>query len=496
MADPAGEADGGALRLDFDRRVMLQFHGSAITSDGGLLAYRELDDVLALTTSGGERLAEVRTGRNRRHLLVGLLRQSVFGRLAGYEDVNDADRLCRDPAMRWVVGGKAPMDRAASASQMGRFEAEWLAGPKNLAALADLPGQWIDAVHKRRQPRVVVLDMDSSESPTYGDQEGSAYNGHFGCTCYHPLFVFNQLGDLERCVLRSGNVHSADGWHAVLEPVIARYRGTVKRLYFRGDAAFANPEIYEFIEAEGIGYTIRLPANSVLQDRIGYLLKRPVGRPPLEVRRYYASFSYQAKSWKKPRRVVAKVEWHPGELYPRVGFIVTNLSRPAERIVAFYNQRGTCEQWIKEGKGAIKWTRLSCRSFAANAVRLQLHALAYNLGNFMRTLAMPKAAEPWSLTSLREKLIKICAKVVSHGSYDTFPMAEVAVPRQMFQDILSLIARLRAPPAPDDRETVTHCDRRRPQRCALINGRAVGFSAARGQSGDLDVSGSAAIEFL
>jgi len=448
MADPAGEADGGALRLDFDRRVMLRFHGSAITSDGGLLAYRELDDVLALTTSGGERLAEARTGRNRRHLLVGLLRQSVFGRLAGYEDVNDADRLCRDPAMRWVVGGKAPMDRAASASQMGRFEAESLAGPKNLAALADLPGQWIDAVHKRRQPRVVVLDMDSSESPTYGDQEGSAYNGHFGCTCYHPLFVFNQLGDLERCVLRSGNVHSADGWHAVLEPVIARYRGTVKRLYFRGDAAFANPEIYEFIEAEGIGYTIRLPANSVLQDRIGYLLKRPVGRPPLEVRRYYASFSYQAKSWKKPRRVVAKVEWHPGELYPRVGFIVTNLSRPAERIVAFYNQRGTCEQWIKEGKGAIKWTRLSCRSFAANAVRLQLHALAYNLGNFMRTLAMPKAAEPWSLTSLREKLIKIGAKVTSHGRYVTFQLAEVAVSRQMFQEILMLVARLRAPPAP------------------------------------------------
>ena len=189
--------------------------------------------------------------------------------------------------------------------KMGRFEAEWLAGPKNLAALADLPGQWIDAVHKRRQPRVVVLDMDSSESPTYGDQEGSAYNGHFGCTCYHPLFVFNQLGDLERCVLRSGNVHSADGWHAVLEPVIARYRGTVKRLYFRGDAAFANPEIYEFIEAEGIGYTIRLPANSVLQDSIGYLLKRPVGRTPLEVRRYYASFSYQAWSWKRPRRVSA-----------------------------------------------------------------------------------------------------------------------------------------------------------------------------------------------
>jgi hypothetical protein len=226
------------------------------------------------------------------------------------------------------------------------------------------------------------------------------------------------------------------------------YRGTVKRRYFRGDAAFANPEIYEFLEAEGYDYAIRLPTNPVLQGKIGYLLKRPVGRPPHVVRRYYANFAYQAQSWKKPRRVVATVEWHPGELYPRVGFIVTNLARPAERIVAFYNNRGTCEQYIKEGKGAIKWTRLSCRSFAANAVRLQLHALAYNLGNCMRTLAMPKTAEPWSLTSLREKLIKIGAKVVSHGRYVTFQIAKVAVPRQTFQEILSLIARLRALPAP------------------------------------------------
>jgi hypothetical protein len=133
-----------------------------------------------------------------------------------------------------------------------------------------------------------------------------------------------------------------------------------------------------------------------------------------EVRRYFASFSYQAQSWRKPRRVGAKVEWHPGELYPRVGFIVTNLARPAERVVAFYNQRGTAEQWIKEGEGAIMdvavmpFLRRQCR-------RLQLHVLACNLGNLMRTLAMPKAAEPRSLTSLREKQIKIGAKVVSHG---------------------------------------------------------------------------------
>ena len=129
--------------------------------------------------------------------------------------------------------------------------------------------------------------------------------------------------------------------------------------------------------------------------------------------RDFTNFSYQAQSWKTPRRVVAKVEWHAGELYPRVGFIVTNLSRPAQRVVAFYNGRGTAEQWIKEGKNAAKWTRLSCCSFAANAVRLQLHALAYNLANFLRTLALPDGIEKWSLTSLGKSSSR-SARSLSH----------------------------------------------------------------------------------
>src|SRR5262249_45679090 len=138
----------------------------------------------------------------------------------------------------------------------------------------------------------------------------------------------------------------------------------------------------------------------------------------------------------------------PGELYPRVGFIVTNMTRPAERVVAFYNKRGTCEQWIKEGKGAIKWTRLSCRTFAANAVRLQLHALAYNLGNFLRTQATPKRVKGGPRTSWKEKLRKIGEKVHTHGRFVLFQMAEVAIPPQMFQEILGFIAELRPQPPP------------------------------------------------
>ena len=190
MANPAGEAADGPLRLDFDHRVKLEFHGSQITSDAGLLAGRELADALGLTTMAGEMLADMRTGRNGRHALVGLLRQSVFARLAGYEDVNDAEHLRHDPAMRWIVGGKAALGAAASPRQMGRFETRWLTAQMNLAALADLSGQWIDRVHARRPPRGIVLDMDSSVSPTPGDQEMSVWNGPYACTCYHPLTTF------------------------------------------------------------------------------------------------------------------------------------------------------------------------------------------------------------------------------------------------------------------------------------------------------------------
>ena len=446
MTNPTGETENDVLRLDFDRRIMVQFRGSVVTSDAGLLAYRELDDALGLTTSAGDLLADARTGKNGRHALVGMLRQSLFGRLAGYEDVNDALRLRHDPAMRWIIGGKAAKGSGASPSQMGRFETNWLARPENLATLTDLSGHWIDQVAKRRPRGRAVLDMDSSVSPTHGDQESSVWNGHFGCTCYHPLFVFNQDGDLERCALRPGNVHSADGWEAVLKPVVARYQQSAESIAFRGDAAFAQPSMYEYLESEGIEYAIRLPANQILQAEIADLLKRPVGRPAHYVQRFYRSFRYQAASWSRPRRVIAKVEWHFGELFPRVGFIVTNLRRKSEHVVEFYNQRGTAEQCIKEWKGALKGTRLSCQSFDANAVRLQLHALAYNLGNFLRTLAIPEAIAEWSLTTLREKLIKIGAKVVSHGRYVAFQMAEVAIPRKLFGAIVERIASLRSPP--------------------------------------------------
>jgi hypothetical protein len=217
------------------------------------------------------------------------------------------------------------------------------------------------------------------------------------------------------------------------------FDGSVK-LQFHGADVSSDGGLFPYRDLDE---ALALPGNEVLYRHIAHLLTRPVGRPPNKPQRFYHSFQYQAQSWDHPRRVVAKVEWHQDELLPRVGFIVTNLGGGAKAVMNFYNQRSPAEQWIKEGKNAVNWTRLSCQSFEANQVRLQLHVLAYNLANFLRRLALPPRVGHWTLTTLREKLIKIGAKVVRHARYVTFQMAEVAVPRILYREILRRIARLR-----------------------------------------------------
>ena len=154
--------------------------------------------------------------------------------------------------------------------------------------------EWVDRAMAQTSHQRVILDMDSSESPVHGQQEGVAYNGHFESVCYHPLFLFNHFGDCEGAMLRPGNVHSAERWREVLEPVVKRYQEKGVRLLFRADAAFAKPEVYEYLESRDTGYAMRLPANEVLQGNIRHLLKRPVGRPPKKPVVRYHDFVYQA----------------------------------------------------------------------------------------------------------------------------------------------------------------------------------------------------------
>ena len=331
-----------------------------------------------------------------------------------------------------------------STSRLQTFETEMLAEDENFASLARINRELVGKVEAIDAQRRIVLDMDSTEIPVYGQQENSAYNGHFESTCYHPLLLFNREGDCLAARLRPGNVHSADEWEELLLPEIERQQKLGKEVVFRADAAFAKPEIYEALEERGVKYAIRIPANENLERDISELLTRPVGLPSHKPVVWYKGFLYQAASWKTARRVVAKVEFHFGELFPRVGFIVTNLETDSRAVVRFYNKRGTAEQRIKEGKQAVKMTRLSCHRFRSNEVRLWLSLIAYNLANLWRRLVLPKKIENWSLTSLQQRLVKTGGRLVKHARYYWLRLAESQLTRRLFGSMVRRIDALAA----------------------------------------------------
>jgi Transposase DDE domain group 1 len=261
-----------------------------------------LDERLGLGELVERHLTDAR-GKNTQLLLTDLVRQSIYSRLAGYEDVNDAERLFQDPAFR-LIGSQKVLERGvALTSRLQWFETELLTQAENLAGLAALNRELVAKGEAIDSPQRVVLDMDSTEVPVYGRQEESAYNGHFESTCYHPLLLFNGGGDCLAAKLRPGNIHSADGWEELLLPEIDRQQVQGKEVAFRGDAAFAKPELYEALEAREVKYAIRLPANDNLERKITRLLARPVGRRSYKPVVRYKSFRYQAASWTRARRV-------------------------------------------------------------------------------------------------------------------------------------------------------------------------------------------------
>src|SRR6516225_6818287 len=442
---PVGESPKQPFQLSFNASLKIDFQGSRVTSDGGLVLVRELDERLGFGELIQQHLTDSRRGRNKQFAFVDLLRQSVYSRLAGYEDLNDAERLSQGPAFR-LIGSERIWDRgAALTSRLQSFETEMLAEEQNFTGLGRLNRALIGRAEGVDCCWRTILDMDSTEVPVYGEQEQRAYNGYFESTCFHPLLLFNAEGDCLAAKLRPGNVHSAKGWEEVLLPEIERQQAMGKEVAFRADAAFARPEVYEALEERGVKYAIRIPANESLERDIAELLPRPVGRPSQKPLVEYKGFLYQAASWKTARRVVAKVEHHAGELFPRVGLLVTNLTLPSRDVVRFYNKRGTAEQWIKEGKQAVKMTRLSCHRVRSNEVRLWLSVIAYNLGNLWRRLALPSRIENWSLTSLQQRLVKTGGRLIKHVRYYCLLLAESHLTRRLFTGMLRKITALPSP---------------------------------------------------
>jgi hypothetical protein len=289
-----GEKPNQPFRFLFNASLKVDFQGSRVTSNGGLILVRELDERLGLSELIDQHLTDSR-GKNTQLPLADLLRQSVYSRLAGYEDVNDAECLSQDPTLR-LIGSEKIWDRgAALTSRLQSFETEVLAQDRNLAGLEAINRDLIARTESVDSRERVVLDMDSTEIPVYGQQEESAYNGHFESTCYHPLLLFNHEGDCLAAKLRPGNVHSAEGWEELLLPEIGRQQKLDQEVVFRADTAFAKPEIYEALEERGVKYAIRISANDSLERDISELLTRPVGRPSHKPIVGYKGFLYQAR---------------------------------------------------------------------------------------------------------------------------------------------------------------------------------------------------------
>jgi hypothetical protein len=410
----SGEEQNETIRPEFDRSIMIDFQGAKITSDTGFLLLREIDERFGILGPMDRELEDTRSWIHSKHSLLQMTRQRIYQIAAGYEDCNDGDFLRIDPALRLAIGKG---DKAgAGQSRLSRLENEVLGTEAGLTVLENGLMRSNDTLMRRKKKRRLIVDADSTEDPAHGKQENVAFNGHFGKNCFHPLFAFTSDGDCLGAKLRPGNVHSADGVLDFLDPIVKRYRSRFVLFWLRGDAAFADPEVYEYCEGERVTYFIRLPANAVLNRLIDPYLTRPVGRPPksgIQIR--LVDLRYRAQTWDKERRVVAKIEWHDGELFPRIGFIVTNSKLPAGKVVKVYNGRGDVENRIKEGKNTLRWDKTSCRRFSANQARLLMGVLAYNLLHMLRQFYLLGEEVKRSMEWLIKRLIKVGAKVAYHG---------------------------------------------------------------------------------
>jgi hypothetical protein len=410
----SGESQKEVIRPDFNRSIMIDFHGATITSDVGFLLMREMDERFKIISPMGDCLEDLRSSTHSKHSLVQMVRQRVYQIGAGYEDCNDADFLRKDPALRLALG--KDHQAGAGQSRLSRLENDTLGNEAGLQALEAALTRSTDTLLKRKTKKRLIIDLDSTEDPAHGKQEGVAYNGHFAKNCFHPLFCFTSEGDCLRAKLRPGNVHSAAGALEFIKPIVARYRDWFQLFWLRGDAAFANPETYEYCEEHRITYFIRLPGNAILMRLLEPQLNRPVGRPPQSgIQVKIVDLHYQAKSWNRPRRVVAKIEWHRGELFPRIAFVITSSRLPAIKVIKVYNGRAEIENRIKEGKNTLRWDKTSCQRFEANQARLQMGVLAYNLLHMIRQFYIWGEEVKRSMDWLIKRLIKVGARISYHA---------------------------------------------------------------------------------
>ena len=389
------------------------FDGGRLTSDGGLVWLAKMDEELGLCERISEHVPEWRN-RKGRHSLVSLIRQRIFQIACGYDDQNDSDTLREDPLLKMVCGS-LPESGANLASQPTISRLENAATRRCCHQIAQvLFDLYLTQREKDGAPERVLLDFDSTDDPTHGEQEGSYYHGYYGQHIYHPLLVFDgQSGHLVTALLRAGNTHASNSSVAILKRMVGalRDRWPEVQIEIRADAGFAVPALYDYCEREGITYTIALITNERLKELAGDLLeeaKEEHQRTAQKVR-LFGEDRYGAASWECERRIIYKAESMEQGTNRR--FVVSTREDAPKELYEFYARRGEAENWIKDFKVHMKADRLSCHRFVANQFRLLLHAAAYWLMDALRRKLLGSGAVRMQLDTLRVGLIKIGGRV-------------------------------------------------------------------------------------
>lgn len=432
------------LRFSFhrNRRILAQFDGGRITSDAGLLPLREFDQRHGLTRGWTAALGDARLPERQQHSPHALFTQRVYQIVAGYEDANDAALLRHDPIFQ-VLAEAAPGQLLSSQPTLSRWEnaftwRDWVSLNRGLLeSFASLCAAQI------QQAGEIVLDVDSTEDPTYGQQEFSFYNGCYERSVYHPLLIFERAtGYLLAAHLRRGEVGSSRGVVAVLRRVVRFLRQRFPDVPLRvvGDTGFAIPRLYLFCEQEQLEYTFGFATSASLKPR-GERLLQQAERRWLRRRtpqRLYSGFRHRGKRWRQySRRICVKAECTSKDRC--VHFVITNRKGRAEQVFDFYHGRGECENRIEELKNGFAADRLSCHRFLANSFRLLLHAAAYNLVVLFRH-RLPEPLQHAQIETLRRQLFKLGA-LVRHSARRVFVHLASGWPFQtLFQQVLRALS--------------------------------------------------------
>jgi DDE family transposase len=432
----------------FQSKLRVEFDGGAITGDAGLVLLREFDERLGLTAGLNKLLVDERDRRYTRHPAIDLVRQRIYQIGAGYEDGNDAKFLRDDPTMRAVVRKRD--ERLASQPTLSRWENS---APWDSIHLFERQGvEWYcrhGVERGSRHPEEILLDVDSSEDPTHGQQPLSFFNGFYGGYMYHPLFIFEaETGLLLASCLRPGNVGGIRQLLPLLRPVVRRLRARFprSRIALRADGDFAKPPLLDYAEYAGCLYAFGMPRNRKLEERVERLREKAEGiwkrtGKPVQL---FTSFFYKANTWPHPRRIVAKAEYTTEGKNLR--FVVTNRTERADEVFAWYNRRGQAENFIKELKRDLCADRLSCSSYHANAFRMQLHGLAYNLLVLFRRMVL-RGTELATATveRMRRQLLKIGARVQRSVRHLWLHLATGWPGQPFFLHVVDRLAEIRGP---------------------------------------------------